>query len=141
MKNIMSKVLLTSAGFLVTTSALAEFDGSEPLLCSLGELVECDYGFECRSVTNEDIAAPDFVRFDFRKKQIVGVTAGVDGEPDAIENVEELDNHLLVQATQGTSPTDPLGWTMSVNKTTGRATFTASGDDAGFVGFGACTTL
>ena len=141
MKNIMSKVLLTSAGFLVATSALADFDGSKPLLCSLGELMECDYGDECRAVTNEDVAAPDFIRFDFRKKKLVAITAGIESESDDIENVEQLDNHLIVQATQGSSPTDPLGWTMSVNKTNGRATFAASGEDAGFVGFGACTAL
>ena len=141
MKTITSKLLLATAGILGTTAVLAEFDGSEPLLCSLGELVECDYGYECRAVTNDDVAAPDFIRFDFRKNQFVAITAGIDGEPDEIENVEKLDNHLIVQATQGTSATDPLGWSMSVNQTTGRATFTATGDDAGFVGFGACVIL
>ena len=141
MKNIMSKLLLATAGMLGTTTVLADYDGSEPLLCSLGELVECDYGAECRAVTNEDVAAPDFIRLDFRKKQFVAITAGIDSEPDAIDNVDILDNHLIVQGTQGTSPTDPLGWSMSVNQTTGRATFTATGDDAGFVGFGACTIL
>jgi hypothetical protein len=141
MKTIWRKVLLATAGVFGTTAVLADFDGSEPLLCSLGEIVECDYGAECQSVTNEEVAAPDFIRFDFRKKQFVGITAGISSEPDTIENVQNLDNHLIVQGTQGTSPVDPLGWSMSVNQTTGRATFTASGDDAGFVGFGACTTL
>lgn len=141
MKTIMSRILLATAGFLSTTAVLADFDGSESLLCSLGELVECDYGAECRSVTNEEVAAPDFIRIDFRKKQFVAISSGIDSEPEAIENVERLDSHLIVQATQGTSPTDPLGWSMSVNQSTGRATFTASGDDAGFVGFGACTIL
>ena len=137
----MTKVLLATAGVFGMTAVLAEFDGSEPLLCSLGELVECDYGAECRSVTNDEVAAPDFIRIDFRKKEFVAITAGVSSEPDSVDNVQNLDNHLIVQATQGTSPVDPLGWSMSVNQSTGRATFTASGDDAGFVGFGACTTL
>ncbi len=141
MKTIMTKVLLATAGVLGTTAVLADFDGSKPLMCSLGELVECDYGAECRSVTNEEVAAPDFIRIDFRKKEFVAITAGISSEADAVDNVLTLDNHLIVQATQGTSSVDPLGWSMSVNQSTGRATFTASGDDAGFVGFGACTTL
>ena len=141
MKRMMTKVLLATAGLFGMTAVLAEFDGSEPLMCSLGELVECDYGAECRSVTNDEVAAPDFIRIDFRKKEFVAITDGISSEPDAVDNVQTLDNHLIVQATQGTSPVDPLGWSMSVNQSTGRATFTASGDDAGFVGFGACTTL
>ena len=141
MKTIMTRVLLVAAGVFGTTAVLADFDGSKPLLCSLGELVECDYGAECRSVTNEDVAAPDFIQLDFRKKQFVAITAGESAEPDAIDNVQDLDNHLIVQGTQGTTPFDPLGWTMSVDQTTGRATFTAAGDNAGFVGFGACAIL
>ena len=66
---------------------------------------------------------------------------GKAAESDAIDSVEDLDNHLIVQGVQGSTPTDPLGWSLSINQTTGRMTLTASGDDAGFVAFGACTAL
>ena len=110
-------------------------------MCSLGQIIECDYGAECRAVTNDSIDAPDFVRLDIRKKEFSAITAGEASEPDAVDSVEELDNHLIVQGVQGSDPTDPLGWSVSINQTTGRMTLTASGDDAGFVAFGACTPL
>ena len=91
--------------------------------------MECDYGAECRAVSNESIDAPDFVRLDLRKKQFSGITAGEATEPDAIDSVEDLDNHLIVQGVQGSRATNPLGWSLSINQTTGRLTLTASGDD------------
>ena len=141
MNSITRKMLAATAGLFCATAASADFDGSEPLMCSLGQIVECDYGAECRTVTNESIDASDFVRLDFRKKQYIGITAGEATEPGDIDSVEDLDNHLIVQGAQGSSPTDTLAWSVSINQTTGRMTFTASGDDAGFVAFGACTTL
>ena len=141
MNSITRKMLAATAGLVCATAASAEFDGSEPLMCSLGQIIECDYGAECHAVTNESIDAPDFFRLDFRKKQFSAITAGVATEPDDIDSVEDLDNHLIVQGVQGSRPTDPLGWSLSINQTTGRMTLAASGDDAGFVAFGACTPL
>ena len=141
MNSITRKMFAATAGLLCATAVAADFDGSESLMCSLGQIIECDHGAECRAVTNESIDAPDFVRLDFRQKQVNAITAGEAAESDAIDSVENLDNHLIVQGVQGSTPTDPLGWSLSINQTTGRMTLTASGDDAGFVAFGACTTL
>jgi len=138
MKTIMNKLLLITAGLFGAAAALADFDGSEPLICAFGQIIECDYGAECQAVTNESIDAPDFVEFDFKKKQFVATTAGESTEPDDIDNVQDLDNHLIAQGVQGTTRTDPLGWSISINQTTGRAVLTAAGDNAGFVVFGAC---
>ena len=138
MKTITQKLLLGVAGVFGATAALADFDGSEPLICSFGQIIECDYGAECMSVMNESVDAPDFVEFDFKKKKFVATTAGESTEPDDIDNVEDLENHLIVQGVQGTTRVDPLGWTISSNQTTGRAVLTAAGDNAGFVVFGAC---
>jgi len=138
MKTIMNKLLLVTAGLFGATTVLADFDGSEPLICSFAQIIECDYGAECVSVTNESIDAPDFVELDFKKKKFVATTAGESTEPDDIDNIEDLENHLIAQGVQGTRRTDPLGWSISINQTTGRAVLTASGDNAGFVVFGAC---
>jgi len=141
MKTIMNKLLLVTAGLFGATAVLADFDGSEALICSLGQIIECDYGAECMSVTNESTDAPDFVELDFKKKKFVATTAGENTEPDDIDNVEVLENHLIAQGVQGTTRTDPLGWSISINRMTGRAVLTAAGDNAGFVVFGACMPL
>ena len=118
MNSITRKMLAATAGLFCATAALADFDGSEPLMCSLGQIVECDYGAECRAVTNESIDASDFVHLDFRKKQFNGIAAGKSAVPDAIDSVEVFDNHLIIQGVQGSSPTDTLAWSVSINQTT-----------------------
>jgi len=138
MKTIMQKFLLGVAGLFGATATLADFDGSDALICSFAQIIECDYGAECVSVTNESIDAPDFVQLDFKKKTFVATTAGVDTAPDDIDNVQDLENHLIAQGVQGTTRADPLGWSISINQTTGRAVLAAAGDNAGFVVFGAC---
>jgi len=138
MKTIMNRMLLVAVGLFGATAALADFDGSKPLICSLAQLIECDYGAECMSVTAESIDAPDFVELDFKKKKFISTTAGERMEPDDIISVRDLENHLIAQGAQGSTRFDPLGWSISINKTTGNAVLTASGDDAGFVIFGAC---
>jgi len=141
MKKIIKKFLLVTAGLFGATAVLADFDGSEPLICSFAQIIECDYGTVCETVTNESIDAPDFVELDFKKKTIVATTGGQFTEADDIDYVEKLENHLIAQGVQGTSATDPLGWSISINQITGRAVLTAAGDNAGFVVFGACRPL
>jgi len=143
MKNIGRQVLVIVASCFGATAIAADFDGSETLLCSFGQIVECDLGSECRSVTNESIDAPDFVKFDFRKKQITAISAGVESEPDDIDNVLNLASYVVVQGVQGGAEgaADTLAWSASINHATGVLVVTASGENAGFVVFGACTPI
>jgi len=135
-----SKQFLVLATSLFGAAAvMADFDGSEPLMCSFGEAIECDDGAECRGVSLESIDAPDFVKLDFRRKQIVSVLAGEDGAPDAIDNVVDLANYLVVQGVQGGDNNDTLGWSFSISHETGDLVASASGEKAAFVIFGACT--
>ena len=141
MKIIARQLLVFVAGIFGATLVLADFDGSDPLMCSLGHVVECDAGSECRAVTHESVDAPDFVKLDFRKKQFVSITAGEDSPPDDIDNVIDLTNHLVVQGVQGTAEGNTLGWSMSISHATGRMVLTGSGENAGFVVFGACSPI
>ena len=135
-----SKQFLVLATSLFGAAAvMADFDGSEPLMCSFGEAIECDDGADCREVSLESIDAPDFVKLDFRRKQIVSVLAGEDGAPDSIDNVVDLANYLIVQGVQGGDNNDTLGWSFSISHDTGDLVATGSGEGAAFVIFGACT--
>ena len=143
MKNIGKQFLVIVASCFGVTAIAADFDGTETLLCSFGQIVECDLGSECRSVTNESIDAPDFVKLDFRKKQITAISAGVESEPDDIDNVLNLASYVVVQGVQGGAEgaADTLAWSASINHATGVLVVTASGENAGFVVFGACTPI
>ncbi len=131
--------LVLAASLFGAAAVMADFDGSEPLMCSFGEAIECDDGADCREVSLESIDAPDFVKLDFRRKQIVSVLAGEDGAPDSIDNVVDLANYLIVQGVQGGDNNDTLGWSFSISHDTGDLVATGSGEGAAFVIFGACT--
>ena len=139
MKVLGRKILVLVASIFSLSAFAADFDGSEPLICSFGQVVECVTGSECHVVTNESVDAPEFVRLDFRKKQIVSTTAGEDSPADDM-NVTDLTTHLIVQSTQGSGQGDTLAYSLSIDKDTGQMTAAGAGENAGFVIFGACTS-
>ncbi len=140
MKSAKLKVLAVVAGSLGATVAVADFDGSEPLMCSFGQVIECDAGSACRVVSHESVDAPDFVKLDFRKKQLMSVIAGEDSPTDDF-TVTDLGTHLIVQASQGSGQGDSLGYSLSIDQANGRMVAAGAGENAGFVIFGACVPI
>ena len=138
MKVFGKKNFVLVASVFGMTAVAADFDGSEPLICSFGHVVECVNGSECLAVTNASVDAPDFVKLDFRNKQIVSTTGGEDSPASDI-NVTDLSTHLIVQGTQGSGQGDALGFSLSIDKATGQMAAAGAGENAGFVIFGACT--
>jgi len=131
------------ASCLGVTAIAAEFDGSETLMCSFARVVECDIDSECRQVTNESVDAPDFVKLDFRGKQVIAISAGVESAPQDIENVINLTNYVVVQGVQGGAEgtANTLAWSVSISHETGQMVLSAAGENAAFVLFGACTAI
>ena len=143
MKVFGKQVLVLVASCFGVTAIAADFDGSETLLCSFAQITECDLGSECSAVTNESIDAPDFVKFDFKRKKFTAISAGVETAPDDIDNVVDLASYIVVQGAQGGAEgaADTLAWSATINHATGLMVVTASGENAGFVVFGACTAI
>ncbi len=140
MKNRKRTAWVLAAGLLGASAVSAAFDGSEPLMCSFGQVVECLESASCRAVTNESVDAPDFVKLDFRRNQITSVSAGQDS-PAAEMRVTSLVTHLIVQGVQGSGVGDSLGFSLSIDQTTGQMVAAGAGENAGFVVFGSCTAL
>ena len=132
--------LVLVAGVIGVTAVAADFDGSKSLICSFGQVVECDAGSDCRVVSHDSVDAPDFVKVDFRKKQMVSTTAGEDSPADDII-VTDLTTHLIVQGTQGSGQGNALGYSLSIDKATGQMAVAGAGENAGFVIFGACAPI
>lgn len=141
MKHLGMRIMILAASVFGTAAIAADFDGSEALICSFGQVIECDNGSECRTVSHESVDAPDFLKLDFKKKQYSSITAGEEEATDAIDNVVNVFDKLIVHGVQGTSSSDTLGWAMSIDHDTGQMVVTGAGDDAGFVIFGACLPL
>ena len=125
-------------------AAAADFDGSKPLLCSAATLSECIPGGVCEQVTSDSINAPDFLRIDFKKKTVTADAPGQeDRPPSPIKTTTTIDDKLFLQgADDGVEGVrDGLAWSLAIDQTAGKMVLTASGDEVGFVIFGACTTL
>ena len=143
MKVFGKQIFVFVASCFSVTAIGAEFDGSEPLLCSFARIVECDLGSECRQVSHDSVDAPEFVKLDFKRKQVVAITGGVETEPDDIGFVINLANYVVAQAVQGGAEgtADSLAWSATISHATGQIVVAAAGENAGFVVFGACTSI
>ena len=143
MKSFAKQFFVLVVSCFGVTAIAADIDGSETLLCSFAQITECDLGSECSAVTNESIDAPDFVKFDFKRKKFTAISAGVETAPDDIDNVVDLASYIVVQGAQGGAEgaADTLAWSATINHATGLMVVTASGENAGFVVFGACMPI
>jgi len=107
------------------------FDGTKPLLCASIEAIDCDPGVTCERGIPEMMGAPQFLRIDFAKKEIIGplVTA-------AINMMQKNDEQITLQGYEL-----GLGWTIAIERGTGKMVITFAGADTAYTIFGACTSL
>lgn len=121
------------------TSDAADFDGSAPLLCAFTKAIECSPTEGCQEVAIEDINLRQFVHLDFKTKMVSGT--GQDTRTTQIENIEHIDGKLILQGAEDgvEGVRDGVGWTAAIMEDTGKLVLTLSGDQVGFVVFGACT--
>ncbi|HEX6733283.1 MAG TPA: hypothetical protein VF096_00605 [Azonexus sp.] len=114
---------------LATAAPAADFDGSRPLICAPLVAIDCARGEECLSGLPEDIDAPAFMRFDFKKKQVSGARVASD-----ILLLERSDKHLLLQGREG-----EYGWTIVIGAGSGDMTVTLATRGTAVVMHGSCT--
>ena len=134
--------LILCLGF--TSKAIAgDFDGSKPLLVSVARIMECTPVEGCKDVSPNEVGLPRFLKIDFAKKTIRPARGGEDIPDTLIERSERVDGKLILQGAEDgyAEMRDGLGWTMAISEDSGLVVLTTSGDEVGFVVFGACTTL
>jgi hypothetical protein len=123
------------------TAVAGNFDGSKELICSVMDIVECGPGGKCRKVTAEEAGIPYFFKINFKDKKISATHADGSNRVTAIERLEKVDNKVIIQGAEEAleDVRDGVGWSAAIGEDTGKMVLTASGDDVGFVIFGACT--
>ena len=123
------------------TAFAGDFDGSGPLMCSTADLFECLPGGNCQRVTHDNINASKFLKINFKEKSISKPDVGEKRPNSMIERVEHVDGKLILQGAEDgiEGIRDGLGWTMAISEDSGNMVLTGSGDQVGFVIFGACT--
>ena len=142
MSRLSVMILALGLGMSPVGVAAEGFDGSAPLLCALADYLECDASAACREVTAESIRAPRFLKIDFEGKQINATREAASERHSAIDHMEAVDGKLILQGVEDgvEGVRDGLGWSLAIAEDTGKLVLSASGDEVGFVAFGACTT-
>jgi hypothetical protein len=130
-----SNLVILLGAALLTFSANAQtegLDGSEPLVCDLAEVAECDGIAKCTDVTIEQIGLPPVWHLDFAASQVASADAQ---RTSPIAAVELLDAVLVLQGHQSGH-----GWTMVIERATGHLSAAITGAEGAYVLAGACTT-
>ena len=137
---IIGLMLMTICIFSFPAMA-GDFDGSNQLICALMDLVECQPGGKCQQVAAEDVGIPHFLKINFKEKKISATHANGSKKSTDIENFEKIDGKIIIQGAEDgiEGVRDGVGWSLALDEETGKMVLTASGDQVGFVVFGACT--
>ena len=135
MKIIKALVMVLCFGLCQSVLA-AELNGSKPLLCVPLAAVECVAGKACQSGSAESVNLPQFLRIDFKQKTVSGVRPNETKANSKIENIKVVEDALVLQGVE-----NGRGWSISINQGTGKMVGTASGNEVGFIVYGACTVL
>jgi hypothetical protein len=129
--------ILLCVGLSPASFAVAgDFDGSQPLLCATIKAIECGMEGECSQGTAESVNIPQFFRINFKEKMISATRETGDKRTSRIRHLDHMQGKLILQGMG-----DDLAWSLAVSEETGKVVITASGDQVGFVVFGACTPL
>jgi hypothetical protein len=130
MMTLLRAVLVFLCFTAVTTFAQAQelIDGKKTLIYASLEAISCSRGEPCEKGLPEEMGAPQFMRIDFGKKEIIGqnVTTPI--------RLIEMDN--LQITLQGFEL--GMGWTMAIERATGKTSITLTGKDDTYVIFGTC---
>jgi hypothetical protein len=109
------------------------FDGSQNLVCAITEMQQCSPGEGCEAITPADANVPQFLRFDFKKKQISGRRPDGTLVNTPIAASSRLEDAIAMQGVEGL-----YGWSVSLG-IKGEIGITISGASHATVAFGACS--
>jgi hypothetical protein len=129
--------LVTMLPFVIQA---ADFDTSKPLLCSITDVKECTPDGGCQTRSLDEVAMPEFLKFDISNKNVTPATPIQGRQPTSIKEMERIEGKLILQGAEPGAEKvhDGLGWTASISEENGKLIFTASGDEVAFVAFGTC---
>lgn len=122
---------LLAAVALAGAASATDFDGSKRLICATVEARDCVSGASCVNAVPDEIGAPAFMRIDFERKVIVGPQ-----RTTAIQVLEKSDRQLLLLGTEL-----GYGWTLALDRATGRFSGSLADTTGVFVLLGSCTPL
>ncbi len=112
-------------------AAAEDFDGSVTLICSSIEAIDCVPGKPCVKDLPETIGAPQFLRINFDRQEIIGTK-----RISPILRMDKDDEQIYLYGTELN-----MGWVVTLERLNGHFSASLVNKDGAFVIFGACTPL
>ena len=94
MKKLMAIAGAAALGLGVQGIQAADFDGSRTLLCATVQAAECDFAETCLSGEANLIDMAEFLRVNFKKKEIQGVLEDQERPATKIQSMQKLEDRV-----------------------------------------------
>jgi hypothetical protein len=136
-----SSVLLSiSVGLLAALPAVADIDGTRPLICSVAEVYECTLDDGCVDRSADSVEIPALFHVDFSKGEISGMLDDGSERRTTARYKETFESKLVMQGLeQGyEGERDGSAWSLTITQDTAEMALTSSTDETGFVFLGSC---
>jgi hypothetical protein len=128
MKTVVCAIIIALCAMAVPVFAQQTIQGKELLICATVEAISCQRGETCTKGLAEDIGAPQFMRIDLGKKEIIGPV-----RTSPIRQMDMAEEQITLQGAEL-----GMGWTIAIDRWTGTMAVTLVRIDTAFVVFGAC---
>jgi hypothetical protein len=127
-------------GLIPSLGLAGSFDGSRSLVCSVDDGRQFYLGGQTRPFDPQSVGLPRAFMIDFDSNRILPAKDSVIRRQTKIERSEHVENKLILQgADDGVEGVDDgIGWSMAIEKTSGRFVIGAAADNVGYVVFGRC---
>lgn len=127
---------LAAAAALLATGASAEgLDGSRNMVCAAINVVACGEGPSCVQGTARNFELPEFLFVDMKAKVVRATAESPYKAVDSpIKNSETNGSQFILQGIE-----NGHGWSISIDRASGRMTTSLSGELVSYMIFGACT--
>jgi hypothetical protein len=131
MKNL---ALMASCTLLSTVAIADDVSETNRLLCSQSQVMLCLHSADCAFVPPAEVATPQFVIIDTRKKIVSTTKASGDGRSSDIGNLTRDGGLIMAQGRQG-----ERAFSFVIDEATGTFTGSVASDGYTINAFGACT--
>ncbi len=139
-KKLHLKVLALGFGMitsLMSVVVLAEgLDGNGNVICAAIDVVGCENGPGCVEGSARSFDLPEFMFVDFNNKLVRATKESGHKQISPIKNLEKTESQLILQGVE-----NQRGWSVAIDRQTGRMSVTSAGPDLSFMVFGACTAI
>jgi len=130
--------LATAAALLAVLPApatrAATCDGSQPIICTPVEILECERSLHCETQTVDTVDLPQFLKISVQEKTVTGTRPSGEAVNAKIDQVQHVEQQMYLQGVQ-----KRFGWSAVIDEARGFMTLTIHDPASGYVIFGACT--